>query len=375
MTTVILNDPSTDTDYEITCDLYDIEVRRGRSRQLDEIQAGTFDASARNLSGNFTASDPGPYGAMGFDRRVTVLDDETSVFVGFTENIENDWQHGRIASAPLHAEDGLARLARQKLAEWQTVKHQLSGARISSVLGRPTVDTSWAASTSIDTGLAHLQGDLVGEGANVLNYLQLVARTEAGRLFVSGGNVLTFTDRYHGLGSPVVEFRTDGDGINFRSLRVGLGPEQFYDLVSVTREGGSTVTVGTGTRHLTQDGLLFHNDWQSTDRANHLYEVYSDPQPAVLSIEVLLHALSPEDRALVAGLELGDLVTLAWTPPGNDPVDLDLLVEGLTYTSRRTGRGTETSMVFQLGAAWSGDVFELDSDALGVLDSDVPLAW
>ena len=52
-TTVFLYDPNTGIDHDITGEVYTVQIDRGRSRELDEINPGTARVRARNYLGNF----------------------------------------------------------------------------------------------------------------------------------------------------------------------------------------------------------------------------------------------------------------------------------------------------------------------------------
>lgn len=146
-TTVLLYDPNTATDHDITSEVYSVETGRGKSRELDEIPPGTCTIKVHNLSGNFnpyfltensfllleqggfllleqggrlileSIGVGGTYGIMTIGRKLTVLDGAEPIFTGFTEDFDFDWAHGNIADATIYASDGLARLARNSFVE------------------------------------------------------------------------------------------------------------------------------------------------------------------------------------------------------------------------------------------------------------------
>jgi hypothetical protein len=412
-TTVFLYDPNTATDHDITSEVYSVSVSRGRSRELDEINAGTCTVRCRNYLGNFnpyflTDNDfllletgdfllqedgasrlvleaigtGGDYGIMSVGRKLTVKDAATTIFTGFLEDLDLDWRADKFKDATLYAADGLARLARQRFLEWTTDPDQTTGARLSAVMNRPEVDDLWAT-LLFDTGLSLLQSDLVTHGSNVLNYCQLVNRAEQGRFYVSGFGTLVFQDRASvAAGTPVVDFKDSATGavadeIPFSVVEVTFGSELLYTKVSVDVIGGTaqtaddvTAQANYGIRHLTFSQMLMNSDGQADDMAEYLLDRYKSPEAVVSQIRVPLEKLSSANRTTVAGLEISDTVSLNWTPtPGLGAVSQTLVIEGVGYDKDVDGA---TWMTFQLSAAPSNDFFIVAADAnASLLDTGV----
>jgi hypothetical protein len=410
-TTVFLYDPNTAIDHDITDEVYSVSIDRGRSRELDEINAGTCRVRCRNYLGNFnpyflTDNDyllmesgdfvlledsgriileaigaGGDYGIMSLGRKLTVYDGATVVFTGFLEDIDLDWTAHKEKDCTLHAADGLARLARQRFLEWTTTAGDTTGDRMSAIVARPEVDDLWAT-LLFDTGLSTLQSDLVTYGSNVLNYMQLVSRAEQGRLYVSAFGTLVFQDRSSiAAGTPVVDFDDAATGqvadeIPFSVVEVTFGSELLYTKVSVDNIGGiaqtaddATAQANYGIRHLTYSQMLLDSDGQANDLATYLLGRYSSPEAVVSSIRVPLEKLSSTNRTTVTGLEISDTVTLNWTPtPSLGAVSQTLVIEGVGYEKDIDGA---TWMTFQLSAAPDNAVFILAADAnASILDTD-----
>ncbi len=417
-TTVFLYDPNTATDYNITSEVYSVEIDRGRNRELDEINAGTCTIRTRNQSGNFNpyfltnvdyllletgdfllledggrlilegAGSAGTYGVMTPNRRVTVKDGSTTVFIGFVEDFEYEWQPGRghtIGTVTLVCADGLAKLARQSFLEWSTSDNQTTGARLTTITGRSEVDTSWASPVAFDTGLSVLQSDLVTYGSNVLNYCQLVNKAEQGRFFVGRSGSLVFQDRHSvAAGSVVLDFNDSASYANgqtankipFSGIEVTFGSELLYTKVSVDNIDGVAQTVNDltaqanyGIRHLALSQMLLDSDDQAAALAAYLLDRYSTPEAVVSQIRVPLDKLSSANRSTVAGLEISNTVTVNWTPTsGFGAISETLVVEGIGYSK---DVDDTTWMTVQLSAAPSNSFFILDDATNGKLDTSM----
>jgi hypothetical protein len=411
-TTVFLYDPHTAIDHDITSEVYAVDINRGRSRELDEVNAGTCRVRCRNYLGNFNPyflndndflllesadfllqedgasrivlealGTGGDYGIMSIGRKLTVFDGATRVFTGFLEDIDLDWRADKYKDATLHAADGLARLARQKFEGDWTTTAQSTGARMSAVMTRPEVDDLWAT-LLFDTGQSLLRSDVVTHGTNVLNYCQSVNRAEQGRFYVSGFGTLVFQDRASvGAGTPVVDFDDAATGqvadeIPFSVVEVQFGSELLYTKVSVDigddnpqTADNATAQANYGIRHLVLSNMLNSTTMEAADMATYLLDRYDSPEAVVSSIRVPLDKLSSANRTTVVGLEISDTVTLNWTPtPDLGAVSQTLVIEGVGYEKDVHGASWAS---FQLSAAPDNDFFILAADAnASLLDTD-----
>lgn len=412
-TTVFLYDPNTATDHNITSEVYSVDIKRGRSRETDEVNAGTAVVRCRNYLGNFnpyfltdldyllmetadfllledsgriilegiggTAAD---YGVMTIGRKLTIKDGSTTVFTGFLEDLDLDWQQAnKYRDAILYGADGLARLARQKFEGDWTTDAQTSGARMSAIVTRPEVDDLWAT-LLFDTGQSELRSDTVTHGTNVLNYMQSVNRAEQGRFYVGASGTLVFQDRASvGAGSAVVNFSDTATGqtagqIPFSVVEVQFGSELLYTKVSVDigddnpqTADDATAQANFGIRHLVLSDMLNSTTMEAADMADYLLDRYANPEAVVSGIRVPLEKLSTANRTTVAGLEISDTVTLNWTPtPGMGAVSQTLVIEGVGYEKTIDDA---TWMTFQLSAAPDNDFFILGAHAnASILDTD-----
>jgi hypothetical protein len=311
-------------------------------------------------------------------KRITIQSEGVVIYDG---NVE-DWEFAHEASGDIacrvSAFDALGRLAHAEFDEWTTTAGQTPGERIEAVLSRGEVDFP-LASTNLDAGNSTLQADTVSWGSNVHNYLQLVARSELGRLFADRSNVLQFRGR-DALANPSVQVAfTDtaaAGTVPFRSLVGDVSAALLYTDVSVDREGGTAQTKFDadardefGIRRLSLSGLLVDTDEQSEDIANYLLGVYKQPAFRVRSLVCRLDKLSSEDRVQVCQLDIGDVVSLTWTPRGAATgVQQLLVVEGINHSASAEGPHDVALTLSLLSGAFG---FILDDTDLGVLDSGV----
>ena len=124
-----------------------------------------------------------------------------------------------------------------------------------------------------------------------------------------------------------------------------------------------------GLRQLSLSGILLDSDAQAADMAGFLSNIYCEPQTRIASLVVYLNGLSATDRAQVLALDLASVVSVAWTPTGASSQTVQLsVVEGVSH---QTGVNSLHTVSLSLSPVAQSEVFVLDSDTLGVLNSGV----
>jgi hypothetical protein len=388
---------------EISNDTTNITVRRGRSLESESFDAGGGVITVENFEANFNPaflSEPrlllqendepllqenlreillesgngtsgGAYGEIRAGREVTIVDGSTTVFTGYVEDFDYNWNGQLRPTASLTVRDHLAALGATSMNEW-TPSQQLTGARVSAVLNRADVAfPSGSAFRDIATGTQPLRRDDVAFGTNALRYLQQVNASESGRLFVDRTGKLVFQDRYAAFGiTPAASFNDTETAIPFYGITVRFGTELLHFQVSVDRGEGVTQTSTRsgiasqfpqlGLRSLTRRTLL-NSDDHAFGLADFLVGRYSLTRAVVSGLRVWLNALSSSDRQTVCELDIGDVVSLTWTPQGTaGPVAQTLAIEGVTYTCR----ASDAWIDFQLSDASDPDYFVVNTDSV-----------
>ena len=373
----LLGDPSADQlATDITADAWAFTTNRGRDAELAEIATGTAQVSVSNYDGDFLPADlsaGSAYGAANVvpGRRARISVESVVLFDGRID----DWRFAYAPSGEVSASfamvDAMGTLARQRFAEWTSTAGQTPGERLNDALDRSEV--AWPAGQRlIDSGSSSLQSEVISWDSNVLNYCQLVARSEiGGRFFADRRGNVRFRREVPGETAKVT-FADDGSGARFVKIDVTSTSERLFTRVSVDRESGVRQTVDDddavdafGVRALTRTGLLFDSDAQSASMASYLLASFKDPQVRVSGLRVHLEALTPEQRGLVLALELGDTVTVKWTPTGaSEQVSQDSHVEGIRHSSTHASLHAVdlqlSPLLVQLADLFMLDTSELD---------------
>jgi hypothetical protein len=410
---------------EVSSYVRSVNVRRGRSRELDTFTSGACIVTLNNEERLF---DPlytvGPfYGRLSPRLRVQVVSDTVSLFDGFIEDWNLTYDLSGKQDAEIVCVDGLALLAQTTLDTF-TNTTDTPGARLTAVISRPEI--AYSGVTDFDGGFVVLQQDVVPDATNTLSYLQKITETDQGRLFVDGNGVLQYRDRAFGVISAVrVVFGSQGDPlvdqlgllsesvlwfdaadprtlvvgdsaqsalvlqdavlwfdaaepdyvaplVPFTDVKVEYGSEFLYNRVTITRNDGVAQVAKDnaseskyGIRALAKSDVLFINDAESLEFAAFLAALYAEPQVRVASHEVILDGLDDVRQRFVKRLEIGDVVRTVWSPFSSTPgVDLLSVVEGVehqVFTDRHVAR-------FQL-TPFTGGGFILDDINRGLLDT------
>jgi len=308
--------------YDVSSKVLNVSVNRGKSRQLDKFTAGNSNITFINQDRAFdplNASSP-YYGQIVPRRTVRITTSGSAVFYGSVDDWNLNYDISGYSTAGAVVSDGFTYLAQQVLTA-HTAVSQTSGARIGAVLDRASVD--WPASLrDLDAGATTLQADVVADGTNALEYLQLVNYSEPGKLFMGADGFVTFRDRTDAPTSTgLVTFSDTGTGIPFVGVEIVYGSELLYNFVQIERNNGGTATASDsdsqnqyGVVALVQEGLLMNTDADASSLASYLLGKYAEPEYRFDRLTVALEDLSNANQASVLGLEIGDIARIRFTP-------------------------------------------------------------
>jgi hypothetical protein len=308
--------------YDVSEYVRSVSVARGKSRQLDRFTAG---GATIELNNNSRAFDPentaSPFfGQIIPKRTIKVETGGSAVFYGVVDDWNLNYDLSGLSLAGADCVDGFTLLAQRALSA-STETSQKTGARINSILDRSEVN--WPSSLrDIDTGATTLQADVIQDGTNALEYLQLVTDSEPGSIFMGSDGFIVFKDRSVApVSAGQVTFSDDGTGVEFSEVQVVYGSELLYNYVQIERNNGGTAIAfdsdsinSYGQQALIQTNLLMNTDSDALELANYLLSQYSEPEYRFETLTVQLESLTPSDQADVLGLEIGDVARIKFTP-------------------------------------------------------------
>jgi len=312
---------------DITSRVISIGSSRGKNRDLDRFSAGSLNISASNEDRAFDPlySASPYYGAIVPRRELRVTVDGVRVITTTIDDWNYSYSPDGSSRAEIVATDDFTLLARQVLTAG-TATPELSGARVSAVLDMLSV--AWPEGRrSIDTGESTLGADVFA--GNALQYLQKISDSEQGLLFIAKNGDLVFRDRLDATPTTaaLTDFTDDGTGIPFTLTAVNYGSELLYNQAVVTsgelsaQAGNDRSQIAYGVTSVELDTLV-STEAQLQNLADFLVQKYGDPEYRFETISVNLDTVGVTYKATCLGLEIGDVVSITFTPNGiGDPIE------------------------------------------------------
>ena len=310
--------------YDVTQDVINYGINRGKSRQLDRYNSGnavvTFRNENRKYDPLYTA---GPYAGQIIPRRpIRISSNDIVQYVGTIDDWDLQYSLGGESTASIACSDGMTSFANQSLGSAvQTVEY--SGARINKILSNENVQ--WNLNDRvIDTGKTLLQADTIQDGTSVLQYIQTITETEPGSFYIDKLGNAKYRDRYsYNAASGALLFTDNGSGIPYSAMSVIYGTELLYNNIEVNQKNGVTVSASDATSQdqygiikLTLSDLLMQETSDATNLAVFLARKYSTPEYRFEEILVILNKIDEPDQDSVLALDLGDVVQVSFTPNG-----------------------------------------------------------
>ena len=366
--------------FDITDRLVTCSVNRGKNNALDRIDAGVASITVDNSDRRF---DPlyvdGPYFGQLIPRRsVIISSNELPVFRGFIDDFDIQYEPGKQSVVRIDSSDAFSVLANSGLEEF-TPDSQLSGARINAVLDRPEVD--WPAEArDIDAGNSTMLDADVAEGTGTLEYLQLVANSEFGTLFLAKDGKITYRERNAVPNTPDLVFSDEivagiYTGIQFADVNIVYGSENLYN--RITLENADIIPEQAfaedadsqalyGPRVLNNSGVLIQDPAQLQFLADFLLARYKEPQYRFETVTVVLDTLTEANQDKVLDLEIGDIVLVRFEPSDIPPaIEQYCRIIGVNHDWNPASKNISFSLE-RLDFA----IFILDDAVLGQLDND-----
>ena len=356
--------------YDITDEVRNVTVKRGKNRELDRYSAGAATVQLNNQTRLFDPLNTASifYGNIIPRRQIRIRSGGYNQFVGVIEDWNLDYDVTGQSLASITAADGFTLLAQQSLTAG-TATAQKTGARIEAVLSQPSV--AWPlADRIIDAGNSDLGADVFD--GNVLSYLQSVEASEQGQLFINRDGYIRFVNGAvtpTSVGAPL--FSDAGDGIPYVGATVQYGTELLYNQVEVTYPAGTATAVNSESQtkygiSSTSVDTLLANSTGADSLADYWVARYGEPDYRFEAIDVALDGLSGVDAETVLQLELGDVIEMHFTPNGvGDPIERYLQLTSIDHTV-----GVDSHRVRLGVSSLQFSFLVLDDIGFGILDEN-----
>jgi hypothetical protein len=372
---------SGDRFFDITDRLVSVSTSRGKNQALDRIDAGQLNLVVDNFDRLFDPlySNGFYFGQLIPGKEIRISCNGFPVIYGFVDDLDIAYEPGNRSVVSFQAADALSDLTINNLPEvFPDV--ELSGARVTRILDLPEV--AWPADKrSIDTGNSFMSDTDISEGTQAVAYLQLIATSEAGEVFVSKDGKFVFKARNSPPGVIDIVFSDEASipgytTIPFAELEVVYGSEQLYNRIilsndfplfpeEATAEDAESQLV-YGPRSYTVNGLLNNDPEDLQFLAEFLLARFKEPQYRFQSLSVVLDVLSETQQNEVLDLEIGNVVQVKFTPSGIPPaIEQYCRVIGISHDWQNNEKRINLSL-----ERLDFSLFILDDPVLGILDED-----
>lgn len=343
---------------DVTSRVKDFSISRGKSNLFASFPTGQLNVAFNNHDRAF---DPlyenSPFiGNIVPRREIRITTANQIQYTGWIDDWSFSYLPNGDSIADAVAYDAISILSNQTLAAG-TPTIEKSGERINYVLDE--IDWSIEA-RDIDTGTADLSDEPIEANQNVISYLQSVAASEPGLLFIDKTGKIKFVEN-----STVVDTSNlvifGNSGIPFQNLSVSYGSDNLYNQITVSRVGGGTAVatdtqsiIDYGVRALSAPQVLLNTDNDLGELALYLVRQYSLPEYRFSSLEVAAHKLEVAEQTQVFALELGDVVQVAFTPNGlGDPIERFVSIISIKHNVRPETHFIEFGFEALEGGPWT----------------------
>ena len=365
--------------FDVTNLVKSVAIQRGKNRQLDQYDQGlanvVFNNNDRTFDPEYTLS---PYaGQIVPKRQIRISSGDVVQFAGLIDDWNLTYEPNGDSVASAACSDATSAFATQTIGT-RTNTAQKSGERINAILDLPEIN--WPTTLrDVDTGQMTLGADTIADNTDALSYLRLIERSEPGSFFIGKGGNVVFRDRNATPVSGGVTLADDGSGIPYQSLKVQYGSELLANEIVVESAISSYQAVALdldsidtyGIFNLTRTGLLINSNSDVDSLATFYANKYAQPEYRFESVDILLDELSAGQQTDLLDLELGDVVSIKFTPNGIAPA-----IEKFAEVIRIDHSVDLENHVMSLGfATLDFALFVLDDAQFGKLDAGNALAF
>ena len=365
---------------DITTLVRSVGITRGRNREMVQFNAGTAQMQiydpTRLLDPLNSASIYYPFVAP--RQPVQVLAGGVTIYSGFVTDWNLDYGYTNSMNVTTVAcADAFTVLANQNM-NYVMPSAESSSARVAYVLTRPEV--VYQGPYSVGTGSSTLGAFAIAAGTNVLTYLQNVATSEQGYLFMDAAGILTFTGRAAVLNpiSSIAFVDTGSGGLPYMTLKNDFGDQLLYNYVQ-TQSPADPVNPSTTSdptsislyqaQQYTKLDLLNSTVSEVAALGNYVLGKYRNPVLRFTGVTVQLAALSTADQTTALSTDLTRIASVQKSYSVGTPASVTqtLIVSGIKHSITPGSHVVE----YTFESTDQAGYFTLDSTLFGVLDTNL----
>jgi hypothetical protein len=354
-----------------------VNITRGKSRDLDRYQAGRASVEFNNSLRTFdpTYEDSPFFGQIVPRRQIRITLDDVIAFEGIVDDWNLSYDPSGVSFAQCNAFDAFSALANIVITEPEEDYDDFPEEPASDRINRVLDFVNWNQERDIGQSTTLLYDQLVPFNQNALQYLQLVADSDFGDLFIGKDGKVVFQSRGD-LSGDLITLSDDGSGISFGGVDVVFGSEQLFNVITASNELDSLTSRDAasvqafGERDLSVTTLIA----QESELQNYIDWLllnYRNPEFRFETMQINLLDKTEQERDDLALLEIGNPVLVRFTPSGiGDPIERLSKVIGIGH--QRTPQNETMTIKLQ---TYPFTPLILDSAVFGKLDSISILSW
>jgi hypothetical protein len=338
------------TAVDISSVVLEVRTKRGRTRLLNDFEAGTATITVADANGDFNpANTSSPYYPLLPMQKMRVKvrgsDDftATTIWTGYLNVVSTTFSQGvaSVDRVTFQCYDAFRLLNNQIITTVADSGAQLSGVRVNKILdqiGYPS--TTGAREVSTISDQTTLQAD-PGTSRQVLQALRTVQDSEQGAFYVNAEGALTFLGRTLVINSAKqTGIVTSFDDNFYSNAEVKFDDDILINNVTVTRVGGTPQNVSNAAsiaQYFTRTGdrsdILVQTDAESLYIAKTLLNVLSDVTPRIDSVSINLNKYVGS-WLIIQSLLTKDLmkgVSISKQMPNGDPIVVNDVISGIEW--------------------------------------------
>lgn len=324
----------------ITTDVRQVKIIRGRNNHLDQFRPGTLNLVLDNQSGNYDPTDTGSVHTPNVRpmKQVRVRAGFSgTTFDLFRGNVES-WPMqplglGAVELAKVKAVDGFKLL--NLVQDSSTAASQKAHLRIGSFL----TAAGWSTSLrNLSTGGVTIAA-YTPACEYILPLIQQIEAAEAGQFYIAADGNATFRERTYRTG--LATQGTFGDGsteIPYQGIKTDYDDTQIWNRIEVFVAGLPSQSDSTasqddyGVRHLLVNDILLPGTTEADDLAVALRDRYKDPHERIEQIMLKPEHTPTTQWPQVLGRDLSDEILVKYRTNGGSTKSAVSYIEGIGHT-------------------------------------------